>query len=73
MITFDIKTPSVDDLMRAVMKDVEQKITDAAQVAAAPHGGVKIRFARDLEGNLMSVEFEGSEAAVEAAQAAVAD
>lgn len=73
MITFDIKMPSVDDLMRAAMEKVEQQITEAAQEAAAPHGGVKVQFARDSEGNLVSVEFEGSEAAVEAAQAAVAD
>ena len=73
MITFDIKMPSVDDLMRAAMEKVEQQITEAAQEAAAPHGGVEVRFARDSEGNLVSVEFEGSEAAVEAAQAAVAD
>ena len=73
MITFDIKMPSVDDLMRAAMEEVEQKITDAAREAAALHGGVKVRFARDSEGNLVSVEFGGSEAAVEAAQASVAD
>ncbi len=73
MITFDIKMPSVDDLMRAAMEKVEQQITEAAQEAAAPHGGVKVQFTRDSEGNLASVEFEGSEAAVEAAQAAVAD
>lgn len=73
MITFDIKMPSVDDLMRAAMEKVEQQIAEAAQEAAAPHGGVKVRFARDSEGNLASVEFEGTEAAVEAAQAVVAD
>lgn len=73
MITFDIKMPSVDDLMRAAMEKVEQLITEAAQEAAAPHGGAKVRFSRDSEGNLVSVEFEGAEAAVEAAQAAVAD
>ena len=73
MITFDVKMPSVDDLMRAAMEEVEQKITEAAEGAAAPHGGIKVRFARDSEGNLVSVEFEGSEAAVEAAQAVVAN
>jgi hypothetical protein len=40
MITFDIKMPSVDDLMRAAMERVEQQITEAAQEAAAPHGCV---------------------------------
>lgn len=73
MISFDIKMPSADDLMRTAMEKVEQQIAEAAQEAAALHGGVKVRFARDSEGNLVSVEFEGSAAAVAAAQAAVAD
>lgn len=71
MIKFDIKMPSKVDLMRAAMVAAEKQITKAAQGAAAPHGGVKIRFDRKSDGSIRSVEFEGSAPAIEAAKAAV--
>lgn len=73
MIKFDIKTPSKVDLMRAAMAEVEKQITKAAQGAAALHGGVKIRFDKKSDGSISSVKFEGSEPAIEAAKAAVAN
>ena len=60
------------ELKRTLMAKAEQQITQTAQQAAAPHGGVKIRFDRKPDGTLRSVEFQGSEAAIEAARAAVA-
>lgn len=71
MIKVDIKMPSKLDLMRAAMAEVEKKITKTAQGAAALHGGVKVKFERRTDGSIHSVKFEGSEAAIKAAQAAV--
>lgn len=73
MIKFDIKMPSKVDLKRAAMAEVENQTTRAAQGAAAPHGGVKVRFDRKSNGSIVAVGFEGSEAAVEAAKSAEAD
>lgn len=73
MIKFNIKMPSKVDLMRAAMAKVEKQVTKAAQGAAAPHGGVRVRFDRKSDGSIRSVEFEGSEPAIEAAKAAVAN
>lgn len=50
MITFDIKMPSVADLMRAATEEIERDITKKAQSAAEPHGGVTVRFERSSEG-----------------------
>lgn len=71
MIKFDIKMPSVADLMRTATEEIERDITKKAQSAAEPHGGVKVRFERSSEGAISAVNFQGSEAAVEAARAAV--
>jgi hypothetical protein len=73
MIKFDIKMPSTDELMRAAMGEIERGIVMKAQNAAAEHGGVTVKFDRKLDGTLKSVNFQGSEAAVEAARAAIAD
>jgi hypothetical protein len=73
MIKFDIKVPSSDDLMRAAMAEIEKGITQKARRAAAPHGGVTVKLERKLDGTIRAVEFQGSEAAVEAAQAALKD
>ena len=72
IIEIDFKMPSEAELKRTLMAKAEQQITQTAQQAAAPHGGVKIRFDRKPDGTLRSVEFQGSEAAIEAARAAVA-
>lgn len=73
MITFDIKMPSTTDLMKAAMAEIESNITKKAQSVAAPHGGVTVRFERTSEGALSAINFQGSEAAVEAARAATVD
>ena len=73
MIKFDIKMPSAVDLMRAAMAEVESGITKRAQSAAEPHGGVMVRFERSADGAISAVNFQGSEAAVEAARAAIVD
>lgn len=71
MITIDIKMPSKADLMRAAMAEVEKQITRKARDAAARHGGVTVRFSRKPDGSIRTVEFEGSEAAIAAARAAI--
>ena len=73
MIKIDIKMPGKHDLMRAAMAEIEKGITKKAQSAAARHGGVTVRFERKADGTIRTVNFQGSEAAVEAARAAIAD
>lgn len=73
MIKIDIKMPSKVDLMRAAMAEVEKQITKKARDAAARHGGVTVRFSRKPDGSIRTVEFQGSEAAIEAAKAAIAN
>ena len=71
MIKVDIKMPSKTDLVRAAMAEVEKHITQTAHSAAARHGGVTVRFTRKPDGSIRTVEFQGSEAAIAAAQAAI--
>lgn len=71
MIKIDIKMPSKADLMRAAMAEVEKHISQTARRAAARHGGVTVRFTRKPDGSIRTVEFQGSEAAIAAAHAAV--
>jgi hypothetical protein len=71
MIKIDIKMPSKAGLMRASMAEVEKQITRKARDAAARHGGVTVRFSRKPDGSIRTVEFEGSEAAIAAARAAI--
>lgn len=73
MIKLDIKAPSSDDLRRAAMAEVEKGIRQKASRAAAPHGGVTAKFDRKPDGTINSVQFQGSEAAIEAAQTALKD
>lgn len=73
MIKIDIKMPGKNDLVRAAMAEIEKGITKKAQSAAARHGGVTVRFERKSDGTIRTVNFQGSEAAVEAARAAIAD
>jgi hypothetical protein len=73
VIKIDIKMPSTADLMRAVMTEAEKDVTKKARNAAALHGGVTVRFNRKPDGNIKTIEFQGSEAAVEAAKAAFAN
>ncbi len=71
MIKIDIKMPSKANLMRAAMAEVEKQIIKKARDASARHGGVTVRFSRKPDGSIRAIEFEGSEAAIEAAKAAV--
>lgn len=71
MIKIDVKMPRTADLVRAAMAEVENQITKTARSAAARHGGVTVRFTRKPDGTVKSVEFTGSQAAIEAAQAAI--
>lgn len=73
MIKFDIKMPSAADLMRAATAEIERDIAKKARSAAEPHGGVTVRFERSSEGAISTVNFQGSEAGVEAARAAIVD
>lgn len=71
MIKIDIKMPSKGDLMRSAMAEAEKQITRKARDAAARHGGVTVRFSRKPDGSIRAVEFQGSEAAIKAATAAI--
>ncbi len=73
MIKLDIKLPNARDLMRAAMKELERGIVDKAHRAAARHGGVTVTFERKPDGTIRTVNFRGSEAAVEAARSAIAN
>jgi len=73
MIKVDIKMPSTNDLMHAAMAEIERGIVKKAQSASTKHGGVTVKFDRKLDGTIKSVNFQGSEAAVEAAKAALSD
>jgi hypothetical protein len=73
MIKLDIKVPSTRDLMRAAMQEIERGITEKARRAAARHGGVTVKFDRKPDGTIRNVNFQGSEAAVQAARSAITD
>ena len=73
MIKLDIKVPSTRDLMHAAMLEIERGITEKAKRAAARHGGVTVKFDRKPDGTIRSVNFQGSEAAVQAARSAITD
>lgn len=71
MIKLAIKMPDKADLMRRAMAEVEKQITRKARDAAALHGGVTVRFSRKPDGSIGKVQFQGSEAAIAAARAAL--
>lgn len=71
MIKIAIKMPSKADLMRSAMAEAEKQITRKARDAAVRHGGVTVRFSRKPDGSIRAVEFQGSEAAIKAATAAI--
>jgi hypothetical protein len=48
---------------------MEKQITAKAKAAALPHGGVTVVFKRKADGTVASVDFQGTDAAVEAAKA----
>ena len=69
MIKIAIKMPGKADLMRSAMAEAEKP--RKAKDAAARHGGVTVRFSRKPDGSIRAVEFQGSEAAIKAATAAI--
>lgn len=73
MIKVDFKGISKRDLTKMVAGAAEKQISEVARRAAAPHGGVRIRFKRKADGSLTSVDLEGSEQAVKAARDALGD
>jgi hypothetical protein len=71
MIKVTFKGPKPGDLVRAASAEIEKQLSSKAKAAALRHGGVTVRFKRKADGTPASVEFQGSEAAVEAAKAAL--
>lgn len=71
MIKISFKAPSKSDLTKMITAAAEKQISERAQRAASPFGGVRVRFTHKSEGNLDKAEFEGSANAVQAARAAV--
>jgi len=69
----NIKMPSAADLMKSAMAEIEKQVTKKAKGAAARHGGVTVRVIKKLDGSIRTIEFQGSESAVEAAKAAIAN
>lgn len=72
MINLTFKGPSKSDLMKMLTAAAEKKISEKAQKAAAHLGGVRVSFRKNSDGSLCSVEFQGADSAVQAAQAAFA-
>lgn len=65
---FEIKGPSEQELTKLLTAAAAKQISDTARRAAAPHGGVRLRFKHKADGSLATVGFEGSEKAVQAAR-----
>lgn len=65
---FEIKGPSKQELTKMLTAAAEKQIADTARRAAAPHGGVRLRFKHKADGSLATVGFEGSEKAIQAAR-----
>lgn len=73
MLKISIKGPSKAEIIKTVMADLEEDITKRAKKAAARHGGVTVKFLRNPDRSIKSVQFLGSDAAAEAAYAAITD
>jgi hypothetical protein len=73
MIQINFKMPSTAELKKAAMAELEKQVSVKARHAAARHGGVSVRFSRKPDGTIRAVEFQGSDAAIQAAKDAVAD
>jgi hypothetical protein len=71
VIKIEIKGPKPSDLLRAASAEIEKQIAAKARSAALRHGGVSVRFTRKSDGTIRSVEFQGSQAAIAAARAAI--
>lgn len=71
MIKLALKGFGEQELTKAITVAAEKQITEVARRAAAPHGGVRLRFKHKLDGSVASVDFEGSEKAILAARNAL--
>lgn len=71
MIRLKFKAPSKRDLTKSITDAAEKQIREKARLAAAPHGGVQVRFVHGADGALASVQFEGTDSAVQAARNAL--
>lgn len=71
MIKIDFKAPSKRDLTKMLNDAAEKQLSETARRAAAPYGGVRLKFKRKADGSLGSVDMEGSEKAVQAARRAL--
>ena len=71
MIKLALKGFGEQELTKAITAAAEKQITEVARRAAAPHGGVRLRFKHKLDGSVASVDFEGSEKAILAARNAL--
>jgi hypothetical protein len=72
MLNISLKGFDAAAFKKAAYAAAEEAIAAKAKTAARPHGGVQVCFQRAPDGALRSVAFSGSDAAVAAAQAAVA-
>jgi hypothetical protein len=71
MIKISITGPKPGDLLRAATAAIEKDLASKAKAAALRHGGVTVRFKRTASGGPASIELQGSDAAIAAAQAAL--
>ncbi|MBK1688235.1 hypothetical protein [Rubrivivax gelatinosus] len=71
MIRFDFQMPDVDAVLREAMAEVEKDLTEKVRPAAVPFGGVAVKVEREADGTLKTINLQGTEAAIEAAQAAL--
>ena len=71
MIKISVKGPSANDLLKAATAAIEKDLALKLKAAALRHGGVTVRFKRSASGGPASMELQGSDAAIAAAQAAL--
>ncbi|WP_428420760.1 hypothetical protein [Methylibium sp.] len=71
MIKISVKGPTANDLLKAATAVIEKDLASKAKAAALRHGGVTVRFKRSASGGPASMELQGSDAAIAAAQAAL--
>ena len=72
MIKLALKGLGKQELTKAITAAAEKQITEVARRAAAPHGGVRLRFRHKSDGSVASIDFKGSEKAILAARNALA-
>jgi len=71
MLNINMTGLDARSLQKAAYAEVERAIAQKATVAAGAHGGVTVRFNRNMDGSLKGVSLEGSETAITAATRAI--